>query len=94
MILSNPGPDEYLFQPLAVVLDIYGLYVWYPDWTETFDYERVIVQVGQETLEILQFVWPDVDGSARNIMIHAALLSQEFDALLGQMDSETFGWDP
>lgn len=94
VIVSNPGPDEYLFQPLAVVLDAYGLFFWYPGWTEDFTYDRIIVRVGQEPIDILAFEWPAVDGSARGIMVHAALLTQELTALFGEMDSEEFGWDP
>lgn len=92
--ISNPGPEEYLFQPLAIVLDAYGIYFWYPDWTETFGYSRVIVRTGQQTLDVMAFEWPQTESSARGIMFHAALLNQEFSELLGDMDSIAFGWDP
>lgn len=92
--VANPGPDEYMFQPFALVLDAYGTYIWYPDWTETFMYERVNVDIGESMIDILTFTWPDVNGSADGIYIYAALLSQDLKGLLGYMDGTSFGWAP
>ena len=92
--VSNPGPDEYMFQPMALVLDAYGTFIWYPEWSEAFNYERVNIPIGEFDIEILSFTWPNVSGSADGIVIYAALLSQDLQSLLGTMDSATFGWAP
>jgi len=92
--LSNPGPEEYQFQPLVVLLDAYGSYFWYPQWTENFSYERVDVNIGTTPIDILDFEWPNISGEASGILFYAALLTQDLSSLLGDMDSVSFGWAP
>jgi len=43
---------------------------------------------------IPQFTWPVVAGQYRGIRIHAALVNQELTAIVGAMDSVTFGYGP
>lgn len=90
--IANSGPDELRFQPFVLLLDVFGIYLWYPTWEEAFAYERVDLPVGITSVDILEFTWPEGAGSASGVLIYSALLSQELSELLGNMDMETFGW--
>jgi len=90
--VTNPGPDIYSAQALVVALDIHGLFLWYPSWSETFDYDRVDLEIESFEREILNFTWPDVSGSESGILFYGALLDPSFSSIVGSWDWVSFGW--
>jgi hypothetical protein len=91
--IYNPGPEDYSATPLAVILDVYGDYFWYPAWSQTFQTDYIDVDPGVKTITILDFTWPLVSGSAGGIMLYGALLTPQLDAILGDYDYVSFGWE-
>lgn len=91
--VRNSGPVFYYDLPLVLLLDIYGDYLWYPAWTREFSFETVDVLVGTSETGILDFIWPETHFSGNGIMIYAALLRQDFAAIVGDWDQVSFGWE-
>ncbi|MBN1550865.1 hypothetical protein JW979_05335 [bacterium] len=93
-ILKNPDqdlPDTLLF----VILDVYGNYYFWPEWTMMPDlsWQNRTIHTGTETISILpQFTWPENTGSAEGIAFHAAFTDANLTQLIGHMDSWIFGW--
>ncbi len=75
------------------MLDVHGLLLWHPGWTEEFDYQLVILDIGTIELEILNFTWPETYGSDAGLTFHGALLTRNFSAVVGTCDSVAFGWE-
>jgi len=90
--ISNPGPLTYPDSPFVVILDVYSLYFFYPDWTDNFNYEIFEVDVGRIEKTILDFTWPDVQGSVDGVKIYGALLTPGFSDIIGDWDMVSFGW--
>jgi len=90
--ICNPGPETYAAQPLGIVLDVYGYYYFYPQWTEEFDPPWISVPIGCQWLEILDFMWPEAAGTANNIFFYGGLLTTELNELLGEYSSVSFSW--
>jgi len=90
--VTNPGPETYQDHALVFVLDIHGLFLWYPFWSETFDYVRVNLEIESFEKEILNFTWPEVSGSSSGILFYGALLDPSFSSIVGSWDWVSFGW--
>lgn len=90
-LIRNNGPDIDSV-PWVILLDAYGDYFWYPSWDSAFDYEPIYLHHGEQTRDILQFTWPDIDGSAEGIRFYGALMTRELNTILGEWDTVTFGW--
>ncbi len=92
-IIYNWGPETYTAQPFVILLDVYGVFFWHPQWTVEFDY--VEMDLGIETMEeeILNFTWPQEQSTGSGIKIYGALLTRDFSAILGEWDIVQFGWD-
>ena len=90
---SNPGPEEYPNHSVVILLDVWGIYFWYPSWSEEFDYDPYDVEIGSRTIEILRFPWPEVQGSAEGVLLYGALLTPGFSDILGNWDTVSFGWN-
>jgi hypothetical protein len=95
------APDAPLEDtPFVAMLDIgTGDYWFYPSWSHyppAIDYESRDFPRGASSVEILPaFTWPDTGENAMSpIYFHAALLSQDLSAILGEMDSRAFGFGP
>jgi len=89
--LSIPEPVAGTLE--CVILDVAGLYWFWPGWTETFDGHAADFAPGIHDLTLLAFTWPDnVDGSASGIRFWAALLRESDLSLLTNVDYEDFGY--
>ncbi len=92
-ILSNPGPDEPADVPFVVLLDVFSDYFWYPGWTSEFQFEPVDLNIGRQDKSILDFTWPEVDGSAEGLLFYGAFLNNSFTEIVGNWDYVSFGWE-
>lgn len=91
-VCSNPGTETYPEVPLAVLLEVVGLYYWHPLWTEEFQTEYIDLSVGSMEIPILEFTWPENAGSFEPAYFYGAMLTPEMSEILGTWDMETFGW--
>jgi len=80
-------------QPLVVLLDVQGTYFWYPSWTGEFDSNLIHVGIGETDYEILNFSWPEIDGTATGIRFYGAVLNEDYSEILGNYDMLEFGWE-
>jgi predicted outer membrane repeat protein len=92
-VINNPGPAGYNDQPFVVLIDILGQYFWYPDWSLVFDYETVDLPLGQTYINILNFMWPEVDGQNIPVSIYGALLTHNLLTIFGDWDVVSFTWE-
>jgi hypothetical protein len=71
--------------PLIIVLDIANAYWFWPDWLDTLTYETRTLP--SDTIEppetILDFIWPNVTGSASGLRFWAAFTTPELTDILG-----------
>ena len=91
-VLSNPGPETYQNLPLVILLDVYGSYFFYPNWTSAFDSEAADLGIEMVTLEIMKFDWPEVDGKSDDILFYGAFLNPGMTDILGSWDWISFQW--
>ncbi len=99
----NPGPNSYEDIPLVFVLDVYGLYYFWPGWQlfdpgdpSTFEYRIQTVPVGETFIEVYPTItWPETGGGrADNLYFWGAMLTPDFLSLFGQLDYVVFGFGP
>ncbi len=91
--LTNPG-SPLTAVPLFVILDVYQVYFYYPDWTDLPGYAFHDIPNGVTTLSVIDsFTWPENAGEAQNIIFWAAMTNPQLSEILGNMDSFTFGWE-
>jgi len=87
----NPESAQYLH--LFVILDVYSNFFFAPSWTE-FDYYYEVFPNGWSEKVVLDFVWPEVEGSASGINIYGAFTNAAITEILGEFDFVTFGYGP
>ncbi len=90
--ITNPesaSGDNGIF---AVLLDVYGLFFWYPSWSPEIDSETIDLSVEKQFREIVRFDWPGDVGHASDIYFYSALVDLDFTHILGHWDSVVFGW--
>jgi carboxypeptidase T len=76
-----------------IILDVYGLYFFWPSWSETLDKENHTFPGGyHETSTILEFVWPMVGGHASGIYFYAGCLYPGTEQLVGNVSFVEFGY--
>ncbi len=85
--------DDPLDAPLFILLEVYGQYWFYPDWTQDLAYQPLSMEYGfDELYTILDFEWPATDQSATGINFFAALVDQEMTMLMSNLSQITFGF--
>lgn len=79
---------------LYVILDVMGLYWFYPDWTQTPCCDTFSLQEGSGNYRfVLDFVWPSGDlGQGDGIRFWGAMCDAGTADLIGEIDFVTFGW--
>lgn len=96
-IVCNTTDNPLVNHPLFVLLDVYGMIFFAPSFSEEFDnYLNTWpeFQPGRTTVTVLPpFEWPEVDGSASDIMWYAALTNPEMTDIVGQSGAFKFGWN-
>lgn len=88
---SNSGSsvlvDKY------ILLDVYGMYWWWPSWSEAIDSSSDSISSGFTEDVIFEFPWPADTGSATDLRFWAALLEPGTSNLVGPWDYVTFGYN-
>ncbi|MBN1355374.1 VCBS repeat-containing protein [bacterium] len=82
--------------PLFVILDIYGMFWFWDDWTQAVDYKRVELPVQGATHTIIpDFIWPDTgDQTLSGIVFWSAITDETITSILGEIGKWTFGFGP
>jgi len=83
--------------PFALCLDIgTGDYWFYPSWTHYPPQGDLVIRdvaMGQEILEIIPpFTWPTGAGNADGLQFLAALLTPDWNDMLGEFGSVQFSY--
>jgi len=93
VILCNPGPKTYVNLPVFVILDVYGIFYFAPDFNDYGYFLLESLPPGSDELEILpEFTWPSDAGSASDIHFYAGMTDRDITELIGEYDMFTFGW--
>jgi len=95
VLISNmdPVPRDVL---LYLMLDIYGEYWFAPSWSQDLDCYEITGLIGSRSIEILNFLWPDVFSQAEGLYFWSAMLDKKTLYLFGYYDKAEFGysWNP
>ena len=79
--------------PFAVILEVYGEYWFYPDWTQDIGYEILDISPGFTEKTIIEtFPWPTNAGTASGLHFFSLFLKPDLSDMLGVMESWEFGW--
>ncbi len=92
--ITNPGPETYQGIPFVLLLDVHGVFLWYPYWTPIMDYIPMNLRVGITYGELLNFSWPNVDAQDSGIKMMGALLSPDFNTIVGRCSIVEFSYGP
>ncbi|MBN1297936.1 hypothetical protein JXA80_14255, partial [bacterium] len=92
--VSNPDGITYPDRPLFVILDVYGILFFWPEWTD-FSYEVVTVEPRMERVYsvIPAFTWPADVGSASGLAFYGAITDPEITEIVGQWSIWEFEWE-
>ncbi|MBN2053693.1 choice-of-anchor J domain-containing protein [bacterium] len=91
LITVNAGPAKEIDQ--YAVLDVFGSYWFWDDWTPDLDYAVVTIPAGSHTQTLLDFTWPDGAGSGAGIMFWAVLCECGTFDLASSVGNCVFGWE-
>ncbi|MBN1295379.1 hypothetical protein JXA80_01275 [bacterium] len=75
-----------------VILDVYGLYWFWPGWTHDVDYITSTPPAGITPVSLFDFNWPAVTGSASGLFFWAGALAPGTAELVGDIDWVAFGY--
>ncbi len=91
--VANPGPETYTDVPLFVILDVYGTYFFWPDFSD-FNYQNLetLAPGINEYVVLPEFPWPEVSGNVSGILWYAAMTNAGITELFGTLDMWEFGW--
>ncbi len=92
--ITNPGPQTYENIPFVLLLDAHGIFLWYPYWTPVMDYIPLNLRVGVTHGELMNFVWPNVNQQDSGIRLMGALLSPDFNSIVGRYSIVEFSYGP
>lgn len=88
--IRNPdAPIQNVMQYL--ILDVYGQYYFHPHWHIDAVFTVLDIPVGVSQSTILEFIWPDVPGHARELIIWGGLINQEL-SILGSISYVEFSY--
>ena len=91
--LWNPELEEVPGLPMFAILDVFGDFYFWPEWTSAVSYRSHDLQPGASEISILpSFPWPANVGTVSGIGVYAALTNLEMTQLYGDYGYETFGW--
>jgi len=90
--VCNPGSETQTDLRVFVILDVYGMLYFAPDFSD-FDYYDPILVPGVTLLEVLPvFTWPSGAGNAEDIYWYAGVTNMAMTSIIGDVDTMTFGW--
>jgi hypothetical protein len=87
LLYWNTTQDDLYDIPLFVVLDIDGIFWFWPEWESSMDYASKNLSAGwiSERETLLNFVWPDIDGHNAGLRFLAAFTNPDMSDLLGEL---------
>jgi len=90
---SGSAPQVNDFK-LFVVLDINSMYWFWDGWTQDIDFVLLedLPPGTAETIKVLDFEWPDVEGKFSGIRIWSALLEADTNEMHGEYDYDDFDY--
>ncbi len=90
--LYNTGTEIVVTEFIA--LDVYGQFWFWPDWTEDVTFKVRTLEAGAAITgeSVIEFEWPQVQGSARNLKFWAALVDPEGN-IFGSYDMVEWGYE-
>ncbi len=90
--INNRTTQDYMIDQY-VILDVYGMLFFHPNWTEQPDYVRYFVSENyHELVTLLSFIWPQNAGTAQNLTFYAGCVNSETYELVGNIDAIQFGY--
>ncbi|MCD4655901.1 hypothetical protein K8T06_18425 [bacterium] len=91
--VENKQSEALNGYPLFVILDVFGLLFFAPEFNE-FGYYNQTFQPGLTTVAILpEFSWPTGAGKASGIFWYAALTNPGFTTIISNLNILEFGWN-
>ncbi len=89
---AMPGTDFDLY----VALEINGLFWFWTHWTHEVEFMFLpdLPPDTAETMQVLDFEWPNVDGSFQGISLWAVLLEAGTSNMHGEYSRDEFGYGP
>ncbi|MBN1550784.1 hypothetical protein JW979_04930 [bacterium] len=89
----NPGPEVTLEE--WIILDVYGMYWFYPRWMMTPDYVLTTLPgYSDETMTIMDFNWPEGNfGTVSGLYFWGAFLDPNTSQIVGSYDFVEFGYE-
>lgn len=93
-VICNPGPETYMDIPLFVILDVFGTYLFWPEFSSFDDTILETVPEGPLIVQIIpEFEWPEGAGTVLDgVQWLAAMTDSEMTSLLGSAGTWHFGW--
>ncbi|MGB4097877.1 MAG: cohesin domain-containing protein, partial [bacterium] len=92
--VANDSTEQYIDVPLFVLLDCYGMFFWWPSWSNDIDYILIDIEpmTEKDYWVVEPFIWPDVDSAASNIWFYAVMTDRKVTEVFGLYDTFEFGW--
>ncbi len=89
---DNPYPVE---SDYYCVLEVVGLYFWYPGWTEMLEFERRNLGIGMTSFDVLgPFQWPDVQDSLTGLYFYSVLTAPGNFNFISNLEVIDFSYGP
>ncbi len=93
VIVCNPENDVFTNVPFFMILDVYGLLFFAPEFND-FSYYLEDIHPGETVFQIIpSFPWPDSVGEATGLMFYAGMTNESISELFGEIDIWEFGWE-
>ena len=93
-LIGNPE-SENIEGNFWLILDVYGMYWFYPPWEQIPEYIpfEILSESVIGPITALDFIWPEnVQGHASGLMFHAAVLTPDNDDIESNLDTVIFGY--
>ncbi|MGB3975807.1 MAG: hypothetical protein WBM02_09140 [bacterium] len=93
VVICNPKEDVFNEVPIFVILDVYGLLFFAPEFND-FSYLLEDIYPGETTYSIIPlFSWPENAGQASGLYFYAGMTNRLVTELFGEIDIWEFGWE-
>lgn len=91
--VCNPENDVFRDVPIFVILDVYGLLFFAPDFND-FSYLLEDIHPGETSFQIIpSFIWPENAGKALGLFFYTGMTNESISELFGEIDTWEFGWE-
>lgn len=94
LIMRHTNSGSAVLVDKYILLDVYGMYWYWPSWSESVDFNQDSISSGYTEDVIFDFTWPSNVGEAHDLRFWSALLEPGTANLVGPWDYVTFGYGP